>query len=93
MLVQCKDFLQLLIEATVQWPGSDEPSKLTDEEIFAHSLEFILAGHDTTGAALSFTAYLLALNPDVQEKLQREIDSFYERNPVRLSILSRLTTS
>ena len=31
--------------------------------------------YETTAAALLFTSYLLASNPRVQEKLQREIDS------------------
>ena len=35
---------------------------------------FFLAGYETTNTLLSFTAYLLATNQDVQEKLKEEID-------------------
>ena len=54
----------------------------SDAEIASHSVTFMLAGYETTANALSYTAYLLALNPQIQEKLQAEIDKFYEENPV-----------
>ena len=56
--------------------------KLTDDEIVINALTFVLAGSETTGAALSYTSYLLALHPDIQEKLQAEIDKYFEDKPV-----------
>ena len=56
--------------------------KLTDDEIVINALAFVLAGSETTGAALTYTSYLLALHPDIQEKLQAEIDKFFEDKPV-----------
>ena len=38
---------------------------------------FMAAGYETTSTALCFTAYELALNPHVQEKLQAEIDEYF----------------
>mmetsp|Transcript_12968 Transcript_12968/g.14360 ORF Transcript_12968/g.14360 Transcript_12968/m.14360 type:complete len:506 (+) Transcript_12968:66-1583(+) len=38
------------------------------------TLNFMLAGRDTTSAASAFCAYLLAKNPDKQEKVIAEID-------------------
>ena len=61
---------------------SDGGRKLTDEEIVAHAVTFILAGYETTANTLAYTSYLLALNPDIQEKLQSEIDSYFEDKPV-----------
>ena len=46
------------------------------------SVGFFLPGYETTGNTLILTTYLLAMNLDVQEKLQTEIDNFYEENPV-----------
>ena len=62
---------------------SDNGRKLTNEEIVAHAVTFILAGYETTANTLAYTSYLLALNPDIQEKLQSEIDSYFEDKPVR----------
>lgn len=58
------------------------PSKLTNEQIVAEAVGLLMAGYDTTANALAYTSYLLALNPDVQERLQSEIDSYFEDNPV-----------
>ena len=55
---------------------------LTDEEIVSHSVTFVLAGYETTANTLSYVSYLLALNPEAQQKLQHEIDSYFEQNPV-----------
>ena len=56
---------------------------MTDDEIVANSFGFLFAGNETTATTLSFASYLLALNPDVQEKLQSEIDAYFEDKAVR----------
>ena len=61
---------------------SDKGRKFSDEEIVAHAVTFILAGYETTANTLAYTSYLLALNPDIQEKLQSEIDSYFDDKPV-----------
>ena len=62
--------------------NSNQSRKLTDEDIVAHALTFIIAGYETTANTLAYTSYLLALNPDIQEKLQSEIDSYFDEKPV-----------
>ncbi|XP_054720693.1 cytochrome P450 6B7-like [Uloborus diversus] len=47
---------------------------LSYDELTANCVIFFLAGYDTTASTLSFASYLLALNPDVQEKLIAEVD-------------------
>ena len=61
-----------------------KPAKLvmTDEEVVANSIGFLFAGNETTAITLSFASYELALNPDIQEKLQSEIDSYFDDKPV-----------
>ena len=61
---------------------------MTDKEVYANSVEFLVAGNETTSMMLSYTSYLLAINPDIQEKLQSEIDAYFEDKPV--SILNQL---
>ena len=74
--------------ATCPVKKSNKTRRLTDEEIVAHAITFILAGYETTSNTLAYTSYLLALNPDIQEKLQSEIDSYYDNKPVsRIAIV------
>lgn len=44
-------------------------------EITAQSVVFIFAGYEATSTSISFMMYTLATHPDVQKKLQDEIDS------------------
>ncbi len=48
-------------------------NELSDDDITAQCLLFFLAGFDTMSHALSFAAYELAVNIEVQEKLRSEI--------------------
>lgn len=56
--------------------------RLTDEDIVGNAVTFILGGHETSANSLACTSYLLALHPQVQQRLQQEIDDYYEENPV-----------
>lgn len=47
--------------------------KWTDDEIVGQCFIFFAAGFDTTAVLLTFTAYELAANPDIQQKLYEEI--------------------
>jgi cytochrome P450 len=71
-----KDLLQLMIDSAIE-DGKDPQN----DQIAGFSVEFLLAGYDTTSTALSYTSYLLAMNTDVQERLQTEIDEFFEEHP------------
>jgi cytochrome P450 len=73
--------MQQMIDATLE-DESGQRRGLTDSEIIGNIITFMLAGYETTASALSYTSYLLALNPHIQEKLQKEIDSYMEENPV-----------
>jgi len=55
--------------------------------LFSHCHSYVL-GYETTSNCLAFTSYLLALNPDKQDQLYREIELFYNSNPV--SVICRI---
>ena len=55
-----------------------------NDQIAGFSVEFLLAGYETTSTTLSFTSYLLAMNTDVQVKLQAEIDKYFKEHPVNV---------
>lgn len=78
------DMVQLMLDAseTAKANGFSSSSgvlskgiSLNDQEISCNAIVFLLAGFETTAAALTFTSYLLSKNPKVQEKLYDEIIS------------------
>ena len=74
------DLMQLMLTAHEESTLQGD-SKLTDEEIVAQCVAFLLAGHETSMITLSTIAYHLALNPEVQEQLRKAIFQFTEENP------------
>ncbi|MGH3354321.1 MAG: cytochrome P450 [Nocardioidaceae bacterium] len=48
---------------------------LTEGEIRDQALIFLMAGHETTAGALTFTLHLLGRHPDVQDRVATEIAS------------------
>ncbi|OWK57867.1 Cytochrome P450 3A40 [Lonchura striata] len=74
------DFLQLMIESQKSHDGSKSAETnldktLSDEEVLAQALIFVFAGYETTSSTLSYIAYNLATHPDVQQRLQDEVDA------------------
>ena len=53
----------------------------------ANCFIMLIAGYETTSTALGFASYELALHPDVQKKLQAEIDEHFT-NKVGVHIYS-----
>jgi len=50
--------------------------KWSDDELVAQTVVFIIGGFDTTSTILTFLMYELAKNPEIQKKLQEEIDNY-----------------
>ncbi|CAG2173519.1 unnamed protein product [Oppiella nova] len=66
--------------------------KLTEDEILAQALVFLLVGYETTASTLSFCTYELALNPSVQDILYEEISSAIDSDgEISYEELSRLS--
>ncbi|XP_064107333.1 cytochrome P450 9e2-like [Macrobrachium nipponense] len=75
------DFLDLLLEAQAE-EGLTDPSKkqdFDDDTIIAQSILFIIAGYDTTATTLAFASYLLAKNPEAQQRLRQELQDIVEQ--------------
>ncbi|XP_028362405.1 cytochrome P450 3A12-like isoform X1 [Phyllostomus discolor] len=70
------DLLQLMINSQNS-KETDSHKALSDLELIAQSIIFIFAGYETTSTSLSFLMHLLATHPDVQQKLQKEIDATF----------------
>merc|ERR1711953_1553201 len=50
------------------------------DEVVATALVMLIAGYDTTGMTLTYLAYAMSKNPDIQQKLQEEVDQAFEDN-------------
>ena len=73
----------------MQCPAHQKESKFTNEQVVVQAVGILMAGYETTANALAYTSYLLALNPDIQEKLQSEIDSYFDDKPVSQHLIAK----
>ena len=80
-----EDLVGLLLDAR------DEGSALTDAEVRDQVLIFLLAGHETTSVALTFTLHLLGKHPDVQARVRAEADAIAGTGPVTAQHAAALT--
>ena len=58
-------------------PSLPDSKKLSDTEVIAQSFVFLAAGYETSSGTLSLACYHIATHPEVQDKLQQEIDSVW----------------
>uniref|UniRef100_A0A182KDL3 Cytochrome P450 n=1 Tax=Anopheles christyi TaxID=43041 RepID=A0A182KDL3_9DIPT len=79
-------FLDLLLESATT------SGLLTDEDVREEVDTFMFEGHDTTTAGMSWALFLLALHPDVQERVHQEIDSIFHGSdrPATMQDLSEM---
>jgi cytochrome P450 len=54
---------------------NDETSNMADKQIRDHLITMLIAGHETTANALTWTFYLLAQHPEIEQRVFEEIDS------------------
>jgi len=64
------DILSLLLQAR-----DEEGRAMTDDELRDELVTMLVAGHETTATALTWTCALLLTNPEVATRLQSEIDA------------------
>lgn len=65
------DLLSMLLLAQ---DTEGDGGQMTDAQLRDELLTIFLAGHETTANAMTWTWYLLSLNPEVESKLHAEID-------------------
>lgn len=54
---------------------------LTDDEIFGNAFVFTLAGHETAANTIHFSMLLLAMHPQSQRRLQKDLDEILGDRP------------
>lgn len=72
-----KDLLSMLMAAR-----DDDGSGMSDDQLRDETITLLLAGHETTAIALTFTWMLLSQHPSVRARLEAEVDEvFGDRTP------------
>lgn len=87
------DFLQYLmgVQSSNKLKGESYEQVLSDRELLCQLIMFVVGGYDTSATALTFLAYSLALNPDVMNCLQEEIDTtFPNKAPIEYDALMQM---
>jgi len=62
--------------------GATNSQLLTDDEILGNAFVFILAGHETAANTINFSMLYLALHPQSQRRLQKDLDDIFGDRPV-----------
>lgn len=73
--------------------GAEDPEtgeRLTDDSIVDNVLTLIVAGHETTALALSWSLHLLAAHPEAQERAAAEAKAVLGEAPARAADAARL---
>jgi cytochrome P450 len=81
------DLISLLLSARDPETGRG----LSHQEIRDQVLIFLLAGHETTSTALTFTFQLLGRHPEEQAAVRREVTDVLAGRPPRADDIGRLT--
>lgn len=64
------DLLSMLMQARDEESGGG----MTDQQLRDEAMTIFLAGHETTANALTWTLYLLSQHPEIEARLQAEVD-------------------
>ncbi|MBV9122896.1 MAG: cytochrome P450, partial [Planctomycetes bacterium] len=81
------DYLALLLRPSA--PGEANPA-LTDRQVRDEVMTLLHAGHETTGAALTWVWYLLTRHPETADRVIREIDTVLGPRSATLEAVARL---
>lgn len=64
---------------------------MTDQQVRDEAVTLVLAGHETTANALTWTLYLLSQHPEIEQKLAAEIERVLGDNLPTLADIRELT--
>lgn len=72
------DLLSMLMQARDDETGES----MTDDQLCSEALTFLIAGHETTATALTWTWYMLATHASIQQRVREEVQAVLsERSP------------
>ncbi len=80
------DVLDLLLAAQ----DEDSGQRMSDEQLKDEALTILTAGHETTGAALAWTWYLLGQHPEAQQELFEQVAGHLQGRLPAMEDLARM---
>lgn len=83
---ESRDVLSLLLAAR----DEETAAGLTDQEVKDEVLTLLTAGHETVGAAVSWTWYLLGQHPVIQESIHDEVHGLLKGRSPTIDDLARM---
>ena len=83
---ETQDLLGLLLAAR----EAETDRRLTDAEVRDEVMTIMLAGHETSATALTWTLYLLGTHPDATRTVQDELERVLDGSPPAVDALPRL---
>lgn len=83
---QYHDLLSMLMEARDEDTGEGMSNRQLRDEV----MTIFIAGHETTANALTWAFYVLAQNPQAEQKLKEEVDTVLQGKPVSFENLRSL---
>ncbi|CAL7951576.1 unnamed protein product [Xylocopa violacea] len=80
------DLIDILIELKEKYKDEDTDGfKLDGDDLVAQAAIFFTGGFETSSTTMAFTLYELALNPDIQKTLRKEIHDAIKKNDGKLT--------
>jgi cytochrome P450 len=79
------DLLSMMLQAQ-----DEDGSQMTDKQLRDEVMTLFLAGHETTALTLSWSWYLLGLNPETEQKFHAELDEVLNGHKPTFADLPRL---
>ena len=76
--------------ASEQGNRRKQAARLTDEQLRDQAITILVASHETTANAMTFTLYLLAKHPEEQKKLREEVMNVLGQIEPTVEMLDRL---
>lgn len=80
------DLLQVLIDTVYE----DSGRGMTDEQLLSECMQLLVAAHETSSNALSWTIYLLCRHPEFMERARSEFVAVLDGGPLTMASLPKL---
>jgi cytochrome P450 len=80
------DLLQVLLDTVYE----DSERGMTDEQLLSECMQLLVAAHETSSNALSWTVYLLCRHPELLQRARSEFETVLAGGPLTLAHVPRL---